>query len=160
MIRFDNLPPEVMQAMCTPMHQVLPSVPLPNHPGCYSGALFIGSMSAIHEKELLRENRITHLVQVLDIPWLPTDTSAGDKMQYYRIDILDQSTADLRPHLEQACAWIDKALRSGCSVLVHCQQVIPPFLASPFHLLFRPAETDLPFFPRAFLEALQSSSHI
>ncbi|KAF8875647.1 protein-tyrosine phosphatase-like protein [Infundibulicybe gibba] len=108
MIRFDNIPPEVMQAMCTPMHQILPPAPspTPRHHRC-----------SVH---LLREHRITHLVQVLDAPWLPQ--SEKDGFHCYRIDILDQSTVDLKPHLEAACNHIDKALRSGRSVLVHCQQ--------------------------------------
>ncbi|KAF8148262.1 protein-tyrosine phosphatase-like protein [Crassisporium funariophilum] len=120
MIRFDNLPPEVMQAMCTPMHQVLAPSPIPGHPGYNTGALYLGSLSAVQDKDLLRQHHITHLVQVLDVPWLPL--SEKDGFNCYRIDILDQSTADLRPHLEAVCAHIDRTLRSGRSVLVHCQQ--------------------------------------
>lgn len=121
MIRFDGIPPEVMQAMCTPMHQVLPPSPLPNYPGAYTGALYIGSMTAVNDRDLLREHHITHLVHALDVPWIPL--SERDGFNCYRIDILDQSTADIRPHLEAACNHIDKALRSGKNVLVHCQQV-------------------------------------
>lgn len=107
--------------MCTPMHQVLGPSPIPTHPGAFTGPLYIGSMSAIHDKDLLRQNKVTHLVQVLDAPWLPFSEKEG--FNCYRIEILDQSTADLRPHLEAACNHIDKALRSGHGVLVHCQQV-------------------------------------
>lgn len=120
MIRFDNLPPEVMQAMCTPMHQILSPAQHPSMPGP-TGALWIGSLMAVNEKELLVQNHITHLVQVLDVPWLPL--SEKDGFNCYRIDILDQSTADLKPHLEAVCNHIDRTLRSGRSVLVHCQQV-------------------------------------
>ncbi|KAG5653095.1 hypothetical protein H0H81_002320 [Sphagnurus paluster] len=116
MIRFDNLPPEVMQAMCTPMHQILS--PQNNIPG----SLYVGSLSAVQDKDLLSEHRITHLVQVLDAPWLPL--SEKDGFNCYRIQILDQSTVDLKPHLEAVCNHIDKALRSGRNVLVHCQQGI------------------------------------
>jgi len=120
MIRFDDLPPEVVQAMCTPMHLILPpSPPSPTTAG--AGALFVGSMAAVHDRELLRQNRISHLVQVLDVPWLPA--SEKDGLNCYRIDILDTSSADLKPHLEGVCNHIDRALRSGANVLVHCQQV-------------------------------------
>ncbi|TFK62933.1 phosphatases II [Pluteus cervinus] len=113
MIRFDNLPPEVMQAMCTPMHQILPPSPAAN-----TGGLFVGSMAALMDKELLRENHITHVVQVHEITWLPQDRD----FHYYRIDIVDAKEADLKPHLEGVCDHIDQVLRSGRSVLVHCQQ--------------------------------------
>jgi len=120
MIRFDSLPPEVVQAMCTPMHLVLESSILPGTTAVTSGALYLGSLSAVNDIDLLREHRITHLVQVLDVPWLPQSDKNG--FTCYRIDILDHSSADLRPHLEAVCNHIDKALKSGQSVLVHCQQ--------------------------------------
>jgi len=117
MIRFDELPPEVMQAMCTPMHLIMPPS---NNQGSVMGALYIGSMSAVNDVPLLREHHISHLVQVLDAPWLPV--SENDGFNCYRISILDQSSVDIRPHLEAACNHIDRALRSGRNVLVHCQQ--------------------------------------
>ncbi|KIK68166.1 hypothetical protein GYMLUDRAFT_37006 [Collybiopsis luxurians FD-317 M1] len=120
MIRFDNLPPDVMQALCTPMHLVLPTSP--THA---TGSLYIGSMSAITDYELLRSCRVSHFVQVLDAPWLPplpeTDAN-GMRTTSFKIEILDTSSADLKPHLEDACNSIDRALRSGRNVLVHCQQ--------------------------------------
>jgi protein-tyrosine phosphatase len=120
MIRFDGLPPEVMQAMCTPMHQIIPASP-PTPTSGPTGALYVGSMTAINDRDLLREHRISHLIQVLDVAWLPSDR---DGFESYRIDILDSSSSDLKPHLESACNFIDKALRSGKNVLVHCQQGI------------------------------------
>ncbi|KAF5370985.1 hypothetical protein D9615_010001 [Tricholomella constricta] len=118
MIRFDSMPPEVMQAMCTPMHQIL-SPP----PGSIAGSLYVGSLSAVQDKEMLLEHRISHLVQVLDAPWLP-QLSEKDGFNCYPIQILDQASVDLKPHLEAACNHIDRALRSGKNVLVHCQQGI------------------------------------
>ncbi|KAG6852377.1 hypothetical protein C0991_012607 [Blastosporella zonata] len=115
MIRFDNMSPDVMQAMCTPMHQILPPQ------GPQTGHLYVGSLSAV-EKDLLHAHNISHLVQVLDAPWIPL--SEKDGFNCYRIQILDQSTVDLKPHLEAACNYIDRALRSGRNVLVHCQQGI------------------------------------
>jgi len=119
MIRFDGLPPEVMQAMCTPMHLIIPgSPPNPSRPA--TGALYLGSLSATMEKSVLHEHNITHLVQVLDVPWLPLTEKDG--FECYRIDILDVPSADLKGHLEGACKDIDKALRGGKNILVHCQQ--------------------------------------
>lgn len=118
MIRFDQLPPEVTQAMCTPMHLILPS----SSPS--SGSLYLGSLSAVLESDYLRNHHITHIVQVMDAPWTPL--SEKDGFNTYRIQLLDESSADIRPHLEAACAHIDKTLRSGKNVLVHCQQVRSP----------------------------------
>lgn len=109
-----------MQAMCTPMHLIIPPSP-PSSTATGGGALYVGSMAAIHDRDLLREHRISYLVQVLEVPWLPPADKDG--INCYRIDILDTSSADLKPHLEAACNHIDRALRSGANVLVHCQQV-------------------------------------
>ena len=124
MIRFDNIPPEVMQAMCTPMHQILPPIALPaGSSSTTSGALYLGSLAAVNDPTALREARISHLVQVLDVPWLPL--SEKDGFSSYKIPLMDDITVDLRPHLEAVCLHIDRALKSGKSVLVHCQQVSP-----------------------------------
>ncbi|KIY45934.1 phosphatases II [Fistulina hepatica ATCC 64428] len=114
MIRFDNVSTEVMQAMCTPMHVILPPS------GSNGGTLYMGSLSAVNDKDLLLSHRISHLVQVLDVPWLPL--SEKDGFNCYKIPVHDQSSVDLRPHLEAVCDYIDRALKSGQSVLVHCQQ--------------------------------------
>ncbi|KAF9476390.1 hypothetical protein BDN70DRAFT_882485 [Pholiota conissans] len=120
MIRFDNLPPEVMQAMCTPMHQVLAPTSIPSS-ASQTGALWLGSLSAVQDPAMLRSHHISHLVQVLDVPWLPL--SEKDGFNCYKIEIMDERTVDIRPYLEGVCAHIDMALRSGRNVLVHCQQV-------------------------------------
>jgi len=117
LIRFDNLPPEIMQAMCTPMHQIL----LPP-PAQHLGHLWLGSFAAISDNDLLRKHRISHLVQVIDVPWLPPVNDPN--MTVTRIDIMDIPSADLRSHLDDACARIEKSLAAGKNVLVHCQQGI------------------------------------
>ena len=129
MIRFDSLPPEVMQAMCTPMHQIL--APAFVH-GITTGALYLGSLSAATDKDLLRQHHITHVVHVLgDGYWFPSNPGESgavwrDGFCSYRIDILDECTEDLGRHLERVCAFIDGALRSGKNLLVHCHQVNNP----------------------------------
>jgi len=131
MIRFEGMSPDVMEAICTPMHQILPvQFPSPSMPPIQSvantcnsqpGSLYLGSMSATMDRELLSNHQITHVVQVLDVPWLPI--SEKDGFRCLRIDILDKPSADLRPHLEGACQYIAHALQNGGNVLVHCQQV-------------------------------------
>lgn len=143
MIRFDSLPPEVVQAMCTPMHQIL--APALVH-GITTGALYLGSLSAATDKDLLRQHHITHVVHVLgDGYWFPSNPgeSGGvwkDGFCSYRIDILDDCTEDLGRHLERVCGFIDSSLRSGRNLLVHCHQVnnhhpffLRPILTSPLH---------------------------
>ncbi|EPQ54914.1 phosphotyrosine protein phosphatase II [Gloeophyllum trabeum ATCC 11539] len=119
MINFDGLSPEVMEAMCTPMHLILPPASLPASPTSHTGALYLGSLAASIDKELLRTHRISYLVQVLDAPWLP---SPFDGIRCHRIDILDLPGADLKSHLAEACDVIDGAIARGENVLVHCQQ--------------------------------------
>lgn len=119
MIRFDSVPPEVMQAMCTPMHLVLPPSPPPR----ISGALYLGSYSAFLEPTNLSQNAITSVVQVVDPTFMGEGHAHhGRKLDIYRLDILDSTSADLKPHLEATVRWIDDRLRKGYNVLVHCQQ--------------------------------------
>lgn len=122
MIRFDNLPPEVIQAMCTPMHQILPG-----NMAEASSQLWLGSLSAAHDSDLLRQEHISHVVQVLDMPYMPEVASPGkggkSHLEKYRVDIMDTPREDLAKHLDEACAWISDALRHGGNVLVHCGQV-------------------------------------
>jgi Dual specificity phosphatase, catalytic domain len=123
MISFSGLSPEVAQAMCTPMHLILPPSPpsSPRPQPSDPGALYLGSISAVLDPSILKEHDIHHLVQVLDVPWLPASESDG--YECYRLDILDLENQDLKPHLEDAVEDIDSALRRGRNVLVHCQQV-------------------------------------
>ncbi|KAJ3504913.1 hypothetical protein NLJ89_g7691 [Agrocybe chaxingu] len=130
MIRFDNIPPEVMQAMCTPMHQILPSSSAyPSHPSssCHShhlGPLFLGSLTAAQDPPLLRSQGISHIVSVLDAPWAPTPSHLErEGFSVYKIEVGDEATVDLRPYLEAVCANIEGVRRMGRGVLVHCQQV-------------------------------------
>lgn len=88
----------------------------------YSGALYIGSLTAVMDKDMLREHHITHLVHVVDVPWLPMSEKEG--FVGYKLPIEDVDSTDIRPHLEAVCNHIDAALKSGRNVLVHCHQGI------------------------------------
>lgn len=128
MIRFDSLPPEVMESLCTPMHEIIASQERSTK---QTGALWLGSLAAATDQDLLREHHIVDLVQVLDVPWLPqTDEKS---FRTYRIDIMDTASADLKSHLEGVCQHIDDALKAGRNVLVHCHQVC----LAPSHLNMR-----------------------
>ncbi|KAJ7103835.1 protein-tyrosine phosphatase-like protein [Mycena epipterygia] len=135
MIQFESVPPAEMEAMCTPMHRVLSPLPQPTQPAlkngsgaqtgpASTGALYLGSMAAVHEPGLLRTHHIKHLVQVLEVPWLPQDDADAAAGGYtcHRIDIQDRKSTALRPHLAAACDYIRASLAGGENVLVHCQQ--------------------------------------
>ncbi|KAK7045823.1 hypothetical protein VNI00_007233 [Paramarasmius palmivorus] len=151
--------PDVMQAMCTPMHQVLSPQPTsqPSSPpqlsranssymsissngsdmsistngsmqrsnSSYSygqtGALYLGSLSAIQDISLLREHRIKVLIQVLDVPWMP---QLPEKEFKFLSTTSPPESSKLIDRFEETCAIIDRALKSGESVLIHCQQGI------------------------------------
>jgi len=127
-----------ISAMCTPMHVV----PLPHGANQqHLGTLWLGSFQAGSDPELLRQHHINHLVQVLDVPWLPTHTDLS--IIVTRFDIMDVPSADLRSHLEEACARIDKSLKSGKNVLVHCQQgisrsasIVIAYLIKTYHMSY------------------------
>ncbi|KAJ7752922.1 protein-tyrosine phosphatase-like protein [Mycena metata] len=145
MIAFESLSREEMEAMCTPMHRVLSPAPIPT-PKSHSqtktpaaasaptastpangsadpastGALYLGSIEAAHNPDLLRTHHITHLVQVLEVPWMPQ--SDADGFACHRIDLEDRSSAALQQHLAPACDYIRASLARGDNVLVHCQQ--------------------------------------
>ncbi|KAJ7650932.1 protein-tyrosine phosphatase-like protein [Roridomyces roridus] len=121
MITFDSVSSAEMEAMCTPMHRILSPGPITTT--CKpTGALYLGSMAAMHDRDLLHEHHITHLVQVLEVPWLPQEDEAAAVFSYHRIDLEDRTSATLRPHLAAACDFIQAALGRGENVLVHCQQ--------------------------------------
>jgi hypothetical protein len=105
--------------MCTPMHQIL--APFAPDGERATGALYLGSLAAVYDPPALREAHISYIVQVLDVQWNPL--SDKDGFSCYKIPVMDDITVDLRPHLEEACTNIDKALRNGKGVLVHCHQV-------------------------------------
>jgi hypothetical protein len=93
MISFADVPPEIMQAMITPMHLI----PLPVNPGSSNhrrGSLYLGSLSASIDYPLLESHRITHVVQVLDAAWL--DPTAQQKFQCYNIKVREGSTPTIQ----------------------------------------------------------------
>jgi hypothetical protein len=116
MTRFDELPPEIQDAMSTPLHTILPSTSI-------EGGLYLGSLSAVIDPfvDELRSLHITHIVQVFDVPWLVLTEEEG--FTCYRVDIEDVPSQKLDTQLlENVCAYIEATKKRGKSVLVHCQQ--------------------------------------
>ncbi|KAI0787763.1 dual specificity phosphatase [Fomes fomentarius] len=122
MISFTDLPSEVMEAMCIPMHLILSASPQQ-----HTGALYLGSFTAILDPALLTSHQIQAVVQILESPWLPSveaHAAQGNELECCRLNISDSTSTDLHPHLESTVHWIDDKLRRGINVLVHCQQGI------------------------------------
>ncbi|KAF7378167.1 hypothetical protein MSAN_00241200 [Mycena sanguinolenta] len=128
MIRFDTLPPEVMQAMCTPMHQILPptalppsaqQMPMPSSSSPY--APYPSSSNLAGQRQPVRMSGGLYLGSLSAPLWAPP-ARKEDGFVAYSIDIRDKESVDLRPHLEAACVYIERALKRGEGVLVHCQQ--------------------------------------
>ena len=122
MTRFDDLPPEIQDAMSTPFHNILPPTD-PQAATSIEGGLYLGSLSAVVDPSVddLRYLHITHIVQVFNVPWLVLTEEEG--FTCYRVDIEDVPSQKLDTQLlEQVCAYIEETRKGGKNVLVHCQQ--------------------------------------
>lgn len=113
MSRFDSLALDVRDSMATPMHLILQGNAERNE-----GTLYLGSLGAVSEPDVLHQHQINHIVQVIELPWIPLDG-----FETYCIDLGDVQTADLQSHLADASNHIHGLIVSGASVLVHCHQV-------------------------------------
>lgn len=86
--------------------------------------LFLGSLIAVQDADLLKSSGITHILHVLDVPHLPPPQPPSSHISTRIIDVLDSpsASATLMKALPEAIVWIDTALKSGGRVLVHCHQ--------------------------------------
>ena len=80
------------------------------------------SIMAARSTRSMTENHITHIVSVCSDP-IPGEVPASG-ICHMRIAVEDVDYADLLIHLPFACQFIDRALRSGGVVFVHCVQGI------------------------------------
>lgn len=75
-----------------------------------------GSQDVAADKDLLVSHGITHVVNAAT--FIPNYHEPD--LVYKRFEILDLPDSDLSPLFEPCCDFIDEALNSGGSVLVHC----------------------------------------
>ncbi|KAI6003694.1 protein-tyrosine phosphatase-like protein [Pisolithus albus] len=84
------------------------------------GKLYLGNIHAARSSRSLSERRITHIISVCSDP-IPAELPESG-ISHLRISVEDVDFADLLIHLPAACHFIDQAIRSGGTVLVHCHQ--------------------------------------
>lgn len=84
------------------------------------GKLYLGNTHAARSSRSLTERRITHIVSVCSDP-IPAEVPESG-ISHLRIPVEDVDFADLLIHLPAACHFIDQAISSGGTVLVHCHQ--------------------------------------
>src|SRR4051794_21325844 len=88
--------------------------------------LFIGDKRLAADFDALQQLGVSHIVNVTpDIRHYYADTKHGQfPIQYLRCACHDTDQADLSEYFPFACDFIETAISSGHSVLVHCQQGI------------------------------------
>ncbi|KAI6130368.1 phosphatases II [Pisolithus croceorrhizus] len=84
------------------------------------GKLYLGNIHAARSSRSLTERRITHIISVCSDP-IPAEVPESG-ISHLRISVEDVDFADILIHLPIACHFIDQAIRSGGTVLVHCHQ--------------------------------------
>lgn len=82
-----------------------------------TGKLFIGGLKVIDRPDLLEDNRITHILSVLEY-----DHCDEEYAKYRRLWISaeDSPGQNLLQHFDRSNAFIEQALAGGGHVLVHC----------------------------------------
>ena len=81
--------------------------------------LWLGTLDLIHDYEFLLENRITHVLSVLDIDVSTPQMVALNIKQKY-VNLYDRDTAPIGDHFESCVAFIREAISGGGGVYVHC----------------------------------------
>jgi protein-tyrosine phosphatase len=81
--------------------------------------LWLGGLDLIHDFEFLKENKITHVLSILESNVLtPQMVELNIKQKY--VKLYDSDEAPIGTHFESCCAFIMEALKSGGAVYVHC----------------------------------------
>jgi len=78
--------------------------------------MYLGSIDAAQEKELLDEKNITHILAIAKgaYPKFP------ENFKYLTISVLDSPSQNLIQHFDECFQFIDSARNSGKAILVHC----------------------------------------
>ena len=78
--------------------------------------LFLGNFEDARNEPFLSSNRITHILSAAK----EISPFVLDKYTYLHIKLKDKENFELTPFLDQAVAFIHKAIKTGGRVLVHC----------------------------------------
>ncbi|VDM35305.1 unnamed protein product [Hydatigera taeniaeformis] len=81
--------------------------------------LYLGNARDSRDAQMMKERSITHVINATREQ--SNFFEGSGKVEYLRIPVDDNSTADLMPYFKPAINFIDEAMRSGGRVLVHCQ---------------------------------------
>lgn len=81
--------------------------------------LYLGGLGLVHDLEFLRENKITHIVSVIDENILTVPMVVLNVKQL-SVRIHDCDDAPIAAHFDRCVAFIQSALEDGGAVLVHC----------------------------------------
>lgn len=95
---------QAMVAAQTPMHEIEKN-------------LYLGSLMAANNEQLLKRTGIKYVVQALE------NSSIGYRhtgVSYHFIQIQDSQTENIARHLPEALRFIERYLSNGEKVLVHC----------------------------------------
>lgn len=95
----------ILQDMLTPMHHIEPL------------NVFLGSLAAAHDAELLASKGITHIVNCLG----PADVRHPDRFAYLTLDVPEAESSSIKAHFDVVNAWVDAAVAGGGAVLIHCR---------------------------------------
>ena len=82
--------------------------------------VWLGSLQAANDSELLEKEGITYMVSLGCQP----DNMPACVKEHLKIDVEDLPTADLEPHFPTACDFIHACVKQNGKVLVHCNMGI------------------------------------
>jgi dual specificity phosphatase 12 len=81
--------------------------------------LWLGGLDLIYDLEFLKENKITHVVSVIEDD-ISTSAMYTLHIKQMLVRIMDRDDAPIADAFERAVAFIDEALTGGGAVYVHC----------------------------------------
>ncbi|XP_068232676.1 dual specificity protein phosphatase 3-like [Palaemon carinicauda] len=90
--------------------------------------LYLGDCDAAMNEAYLLRNGITHILNAADNTAGPARVKTGPEfyksptITYLGLDLLDLPFVNITVHFEKAVDFIDEAINSGGTVLVHCRQ--------------------------------------
>ena len=78
--------------------------------------LFLGSIGSASNLKQLQNFKITHIVCCAS----GIKNFFPDKFKYLNLDLLDSEKTDIKKYFDESFNFIDKAIKNGGNVLVHC----------------------------------------